>query len=216
MSKNTITGLQDGVNASEQTQETNTKALLKGFQKVVIAGILASSVNMSNAEPASSTSFVANPAYEIIIAEAKKVGKDPVEVAKMKKDAGEWNIKQYVEFSKYNRSIQEQAIAEWQEQNKEILAKIADLRKETAELKAQTLNNKAETAKMATQDIENYKRLIAIIEWLEKSGKFTPKDVQVINDIYNDTVTPASLKAEIDEKFGKYIDKGRLTIAQRS
>jgi lipopolysaccharide export LptBFGC system permease protein LptF len=51
-----------------------------------------------------------NPEYDGIIVEAQKTGKDPLEVAQEKKKNGEWDIKRYIDFSKYNRNIQEQAV----------------------------------------------------------------------------------------------------------
>jgi hypothetical protein len=54
--------------------------------------------------------FLGKYIYDRIIVEAQKTGKDPLEVAQEKKKNGEWDIKRYIDFSKYNRNIQEQAV----------------------------------------------------------------------------------------------------------
>ena len=65
------------------------------------------------------TVFLGKYIYDQIIAEAQQSGEDPMKVAKMKRDIGEWNIKQFLEFGKYNRSIQEQTVIEINTKNQD-------------------------------------------------------------------------------------------------
>lgn len=191
-------------------QETNTKALLKGFQKVVVAGILASSVNMSNAEPASSTSFVVNSAYETIIADAEKAGQNPTDYAISLKNSGKMTFAEVRAFNKY---FGEKGAIEDQKEQDNINNNIANIKQEIAELKRKTLENTIETSKLEEEEIKKYRQIIHAIEWLEKSGQVTAAHYTRINEIYSNKIVPEDLKEEIRKKFAKHLG---IVIAQNT
>lgn len=182
------------------------RVVILGIAMMVSASVWAQSTSSKAAE------FTLNPEYEAIIAEAKKLGKEPVDLALEKKKSEDWAslldsyiIKKAAKEGEAENAKKLAYIDQLRKESAKILADIDQLRKESAKLKAETAANKQETAKLVAQDIESYRKIISIIDGLKKQGKFNQHDIEVINDIYNDKITPPDLKTEIEQKYKQYL-----------
>jgi hypothetical protein len=129
-----------------------------------------------------------NLEHEAHVEEAKKLGTDPLDLARSKTKNGVWTIHQYISFSKFNR----------EKQDAELAQRVAKNAKLDAELKEST--DKLENTTRLL--VRRYGELLTLFESLKVRNMITAVEVGKIRNIYNDTAIPPDMRQRIEMNFG--------------